>query len=90
MGENLIAVVTPFTHNANYSINFPYLMEDYIMSVDGNDVELWWKKADVKEFGIIYKDEAGRKFKVQEGIKVDIPAVTQCVSLGCHIMPRWG
>lgn len=75
-GENKVVVVTPFTPDANYSINFPYLTDDFLLNIDGFDIERQWKHRNNVKLGIVYMDVAGRTSRVQPIPDLFIPFMT--------------
>lgn len=75
-GENQVAVVTPFTPDGDYSIDFPYLISDFLMDIDGFDIERLWKHRNNVKLGIVYMDVAGRTSKVQPIPDLFIPFMT--------------
>lgn len=97
-GENLIATVTPFTPDGNYSINFPFTVSDFTLDIDGYDIEHWWKHRNNIKPAIRYMDTAGRTgrdnpftplfipFITDEGGNPNQPVIKWVIN---HIPPIW-
>lgn len=75
-GENRLVIVTPFSTNAPYNIDNPYPTSDFVLDINGFDVELMWKHRNMLNWGIVYFDVAGRRGRVNPAEPLFIPFPT--------------